>query len=207
MFIDISVSIIKFIKRIRTSSNCSHIHGKKCTFITASSSPFYPEMPIQILRAIFVAIKYYVFGLMAQKYSILKRGTSLLVSVQREIKINSGTCAGGGKGERVYGTCEGTFTIRLTHAEEAPKKHATKKGSLFYEVLKTRKHGCEYDLRTGSGRFVTYRCFVVAFFPLVAVPSPALAVYAQSEIRVCSFSFLVSHAYLEINKDNEIIYT
>lgn len=40
--------------------------------------PFHPfispsdlEMPIQILRVIFVAIKCYVFGLMAQKYSIL----------------------------------------------------------------------------------------------------------------------------------------
>lgn len=46
----------------------------------SSFSPFDPEMPIQILQAVFVAIKCYVFGLMAQKYSILKRGTSLLAS-------------------------------------------------------------------------------------------------------------------------------
>lgn len=40
--------------------------------ILAPYSP--PEIPIQILRAIFVAIKYNVFGLMAQKYSILSAG-------------------------------------------------------------------------------------------------------------------------------------
>jgi len=47
---------------------------------SASFSPFDLEMPIQILRAIFVAIKYDVFGLMAQKYSILKRGTRVFSS-------------------------------------------------------------------------------------------------------------------------------
>jgi len=53
--------------RVRTYSKLLAPNGR------SAASPFSPsdhEMPIQILRAIFVAIKHYVFGLMAQKYSI-----------------------------------------------------------------------------------------------------------------------------------------
>lgn len=97
MFIEISGVSIKFKRHVYACPPIRVSSARRSAsspFDTASFSPSDPKMPIQILRAIFVAIKYYVFGLMAQKYSILKRGTSLLVSVKRGIKINSGTCGG-----------------------------------------------------------------------------------------------------------------
>lgn len=57
----------------------AHLHARlkllAARVVAEAQAPSAPisEMPIQILRAIFVAIKYYVFGLMAQKYSISGR--------------------------------------------------------------------------------------------------------------------------------------
>lgn len=183
------------------------------------------EMPIQILRVIFVAIKCYVFGLMAQKYSILsterasssrykdkfgglrgwRRGGEARATRMRRRERRASEFMAFTRGE---GYRAGTFTIRLTHVEEARRK-GMRRMELTFTSFRGREReresaNREYDLRAGSGHFATYRYLVVVVPYAVAAPPLPGSCARNPKIRVRSFSLLVSHAYLESIEGNEI---
>jgi len=178
-----------------------------------ASSPFSPsdlEMLIQILRAIFVAIKCYVFGLMAQKYFILCTGRAS----SSWYKDKFGACEGGGggrglhewerreeKSEWVYGSCE-HFHDSSDSRRRSEKKRGARDGAHFYEVLRESEPWIRFANRKRN-HFATYRCLVVVSYVVAAPPLPGSCA-RNPKIRVRSFSLLVSHAYLEIIEGNEI---
>lgn len=85
----------------------------------------------------------------------------------------------------IAGGIAGTFTIRLTHAEGAAKRDRDAREETplsFTRFLENEKASREYDLRTGSGHFATYRCVVRCFlYCRCSSPGP---VYARSGIFV-----------------------
>lgn len=139
-------------------------------------------MPIQILRVIFVAIKCYVFGLMAQKYSILS--TRRAFSSWYKDKFG-----GPAKGARVtrmrrrrgvslWHLRGYSRHFRLTHVEEAKRRGMREMWSSLLRGSPDEKASREYDLLTGSDHFATYRCLVVVPYVVVVLSLPRLCARA-----------------------------
>lgn len=90
-------------------------------------------MPIQILRAIFVAIKYYVFGLMAQKYSILGAKVLAPPGIKRNRNKFGGWGGGGetgglGRGGRVgLWHRQGVYSGHFHDSSDSRAEDATEK--------------------------------------------------------------------------------
>lgn len=208
MFIEISGVSIKFKRYVFARPLIARIslarRSASSPFDTAPFSPSDPKMPIQILRPIFVAIKYYVFGLMAQKYSILKRGTSLLVSVKRGIKINSGTC--GGRKRRAS-----LWHLRRHFHDSSDSRRRSAEEACYEEGISLLRDSPNEKARTwicepeAAASLLTVASLLFLFLSSFLFLSPWPSA-RNPKICVCSFSVLVSHAYLEINKDNKIIY-
>lgn len=133
------------------------------------AAPGHHGMPIQILRAIFVAIKYRVFGLMGQKYSILSEGRSFRPGVSRNRDKFVGLDEGREGVGQVYDTAGvvDTFTSRLTHSPEE-----TERAGRSFTRIQAKERALKRDLQIGSGRsndsrtysfvvpFLAPRCFV-----------------------------------------------
>lgn len=166
--------------RTRTSSQIAR--GEKR--LAPSHSLFSPadlEMPIQILRVIFVAIKCYVFGLMAQKYSILSMGRA------SSYKDKFGGGGGGGceEGEGYTNDTDGgerasLWHLRgysghfcLTHVEEARRRGMRGMRVHFYEVLRTRKRAVNTICAPEATTSLLTRCHVVVpYAPFLFLLSP-----------------------------------
>ena len=205
---------------IHTSSNCLRLYGEKCIFVP--SHPFFSpsdlEMPIQILRLIFVAIKCYVFGLMAQKYSILSTRRAFSswykdkfqgpVRRKREVRGTEGYT------NEIEGEEEWVSLWHLRgynrHFHDSSDSHSKKReeeGCAGWSSTFTRLSERESEpwIRFASRkRPLRYLPLKVVPYAVPALPLLRFSRAIQKSAFAYSFS-LLSHAYLKIIEGNEIV--
>lgn len=173
-------------------------------------SPFFSpsdlEMPIQILRVIFVAIKCYIFGLMAQKYSILSTRRASSSGIKTNFRGLWGEK--GKKNRGLYEWDRGRRRVSLWHLREYNRhfhdssdshRRSEKKrdGAPLLRGSSNEKVSREYDLRAGSGLFATYRSKLF-LTPLLLFLSSGFLVCVQSKNPRSLVLVIQSRAYLEI---------